>query len=134
MEELKINDNNTKEIFISAFKEGNLVPIIGAGFTVGMPAQKNNIVPDGKKLKQYMIKQIIKIHTDINEEELTQEMFSVVADLFERSYPDIKETGISTYFHNHFTEVQIKKVNQLRFLNEIDWQYIYIYIEYRYRD
>lgn len=125
MEELKISDDSTKGIFVAAFKESNLVPIIGAGFTVGMPAQKNNTVPSGKQLKQYMIRQIVKRQIDISEEELEKETFSSVAELFERSYTDIRGTGVSSYFQEHFEGVKIRKVNQLRFLNEINWQYIY---------
>ncbi len=51
MEELKINDEMTREIFINAFREGNLVPIIGAGFTVGTLARDKNTVPNGEQFK-----------------------------------------------------------------------------------
>lgn len=125
MKELKINDDLTKEIFVGAFKESNLVPILGAGFTVGVLAQNMNTVPSGKQFKKYMIKKIAKIQTDISEEELEKESFSSVAEVFEQSYVDIKGMGVSKYFYEHFTGVKIKNANQLRFLNEIDWQYIY---------
>lgn len=125
MEELKISDIATKEIFVNAFKENNLVPILGAGFTFGMPARNGNLVPNGKQLKKYMIKRILNIQHDINETELLLESFSTVAEMFERYYTDIKGMGVSDYFYEHFTGVKINKVNQLRFLNEINWQYIY---------
>ena len=60
MNELRIEDDATRQIFVGAFREGNIVPILGAGFTVGMPTRGAECVPDGKQLKQYMIKQIIK--------------------------------------------------------------------------
>lgn len=125
MEELKVNSEQTKNIFINAFKENNLVPILGAGFTVGMPTQNNASVPDGKALKNYMIACILKKRTDINETELKHENFSFIAELFENCYPNPKEKSISTYFHDHFTNVKINRTNQLRLLNEIDWEYIY---------
>lgn len=125
MEELKISDELTREIFVGAFKERNLVPILGSGFTVGMPARGKNTVPDGRQLKQYMINQIIKKQAGINKNELEKETFSSIAELFEMDYANIKETGVSDYFYEHFTGVKIDKINQLRFLDEIDWQYIY---------
>lgn len=125
MEELRINDDLAREVFVGAFKESNLVPILGAGFTMGALTKKGNAVPSGKEFKKYMIKKIVKMQTDISEDELEKEAFSSVAEVFERSYSDIKNMGVSDYFSDHFTDVKIKNVNQLRFLNEIDWQYMY---------
>lgn len=33
--------------------------------------------------------------------------------------------GVTEYFYKHFTGIKIKKANQLRFLNDIKWKYIY---------
>lgn len=125
MEELRIGDDLTREVFVGTFKECNLVPILGAGFTVGASARGKNTVPNGKQLKQYMIKQIIKMQTDISMEELEKETFSSIAEVFEQKYTNIKEMGVSDYFYEHFTGVKVERNGQLRFLEEIDWQYIY---------
>lgn len=125
MEELRIDDDLTKSFFVTAFKDSNIVPILGAGFTVGMPARGTNAVPSGKQLKTYMIKQIAKVQPGISEEELAEETFSSVADLFENTHKDIKGMGVSRYFDEHFMGVKIKDEPKLRFLNSIDWEYIY---------
>ncbi len=125
MEELRIDDDITKIFFVTAFKDNNIVPILGAGFTVEMPARGGNTVPSGNQLKKYMAKQIVKIQTGISEKELMGETFSVVADLFENTYKDIKGMGVSEYFYEHFTGVKIKNDTQVRFLNDINWEYIY---------
>ena len=97
MEELRIDDDVTKRFFVTAFKDGSIVPILGAGFTVGVPARGTNTVPSGKQLKTYMIKRIVKVQPEISEQELEGESFSSVADLFESTHKDIKETGVSRY-------------------------------------
>lgn len=125
MKELRIGDDTTKNFFITSFKDGNIVPILGAGFTVGVNARNNKKVPSGKQLKSYMIKQIIKVQPEISEEELKKETFSSVADLFEDIYIDIKKEGVSEYFEKHFMGVHIREEYKLKFLNNIDWEYIY---------
>lgn len=125
MEELRIDDRRTKEIFVRAFAEGDLVPILGAGFTVGMSTKSRETVPSGKQFKQYMIKQILKLKSDIHESEMKNETFSSVAELFESNFTDIKNMGVSDYFYAHFIGIKINKMNQLRFLNEINWEYLY---------
>lgn len=125
MEELRIDDDMTRNFFVTAFKDGNIVPILGAGFTFGMPARDTNTVPSGKQLKAYMIKQIVKVQPEISEKELVEETFSSVADLFENTHKDIKGMGVSRYFDEHFMGVKIKEESKLRFLNGINWEYIY---------
>lgn len=125
MEELRIDDDMTKDFFVTAFKDGSIVPILGAGFTVGVPARGSNTVPSGKQLKTYMIKRIVKVQPEISEQELEGETFSSVADLFESTHKDIKEMGVSRYFDEHFMGVKIREDFKLRFLNSIDWEYIY---------
>ena len=58
MEELKMGDAVTKDMFCRFFKDDNLVPILGAGFTAGMPARSGNCVVSGSTLKQYMMHMI----------------------------------------------------------------------------
>ncbi len=105
MEELRIDDRRTKEIFVRAFAEGDLVPILGAGFTVGMSTKSRETVPSGKQFKQYMIKQILKLKSDIHESEMKNETFSSVAELFESNFTDIKNMGVSDYFYAHLEKI-----------------------------
>ncbi|MCM1188857.1 MAG: SIR2 family protein [bacterium] len=76
-------------------------------------------------MKKYMIGRIVKVQPEISEEELAGETFSSVADLFENVYSDVKATGVSRYFDDHFMGVKIKGEFKLGFLNSIDWDYIY---------
>ena len=125
MEELRIEDAKTRDILVTVFQEKSIVPILGAGFTAGMPTRSGKSVPNGEHLKRYMIEKLQKTQSGFCREELENETFSSVAELFERNFADAKKFGISDYFHEHFLGVKINKTNQLRFLNEIDWPYIY---------
>lgn len=125
MKELKVDAPSTREIFVNAFNEMNIVPIIGGGFTSGAPAQKQNTVPNGKELKQYMINRILRKQKDISKEELEIESFSSVAGMFEELYKDVKNSDVTDYFLNHFTGVRIESENKRNLLNKIKWEYIY---------
>lgn len=125
MDELRIDDKGTKDFFVESFRMGNIVPILGSGFTVGSAARGSNTVPSGEQLKQYMISKIVLKATSIEKRELEKESFSFIAGQFEKLYSDIKGEGIAQYFYDHFTGVKIKEGSQEAFLNQIDWEYIY---------
>lgn len=125
MLELKMKDETTKDIFVQAFRESNLIPILGAGFSKGLRARQKGVVPDGAELKNYMIRQIVQEKKGIEEEELKSEAFSTVAELFEKIFSNPDDERIKDYFYNNFTGIKLNRVNQLRFLDEIDWNYIY---------
>lgn len=57
--------------------------------------------------------------------EMSKETFSSIAQSFQKNFPDPKTNGIIDYFVSNYTGVLINKTHQLRFLNEIEWDYIY---------
>ena len=124
MEELKISSKETKDFFVHAFNEETLVPILGSGFTCGVKTGNGGIVPSGKDLKKAMIEKI-SIKKKINEQELETETFSSISEFFQNTFPDPSKEGVIDYYIKNFTRVKIGKPQQLRFLNEIKWPYIY---------
>ena len=74
MKELKVSDAETKEFFVLHFVKKIWIPILGAGFTCGLKTKKGGEVPSGKKLKEDMIKQIVR-KKEVSEEELKHESF-----------------------------------------------------------
>lgn len=123
MEKIILDSKETKDFFIQAFQQRNIVPILGAGFSYGLPARRNNTVPNGLSLKKYMIDKIVNKKTDLTKEELTKEDFSFIAGLFERYYEDVSE--VKDYFLDNYTGIKFPLNNKSRFLNEIEWDYIY---------
>ena len=124
MKELVMNAKATKEFFILAFKEKNLVPILGSGFSRGYSTTKGGKVPSGTDFKNYMIRKICSVR-EYCIEELEKESFSSVAQSFERCFSNPNSDGIIDYFINNYTHVRVNKPHQISFLNEIDWDYIY---------
>lgn len=124
MRELKISDNETKDFFVHAFSENNLVPILGSGFTCGLKTRRAGEVPDGKKLKKHMIEKICT-KKKIKEEELKQESFSSISEYYQRTFAQPEKDGVIDYYMKNFTGVKIDRPQQLKFLNDIKWPYIY---------
>lgn len=54
MEKLDIALKETKDFFVRAFRERDLIPILGSGFSCGMQARGTAKVPSGSKLHQLM--------------------------------------------------------------------------------
>lgn len=52
MEKLDIALKETKDFFVRAFRERDLIPILGSGFSCGMQARGTAKVPSGSKLKK----------------------------------------------------------------------------------
>lgn len=124
MEELKISLQETKDFFIHAFKEENLVPILGSGFTHGLKTRRGGNVPSGKDLKDAMIEKI-SFKKKINKHELESESFSSISEFYQNTFSNPSEDGVIDYYLKNFTGVRINKPQQLRFLNDIKWPYVY---------
>lgn len=124
MKELKVSDAETKEFFVHAFCEENLVPILGAGFTCGLKTKKGGEVPSGKKLKEDMIKQIVR-KKEVSEEELKHESFTSISEFYQQTFAHPDKDGVIDYYMTNFTGIEIDKPQQLKFLNDIKWPYIY---------
>lgn len=124
MEELKISSKETKDFFIHAFNEETLVPILGSGFTRGVNTKRGGKVPSGNDLKDAMIEKI-SLKKKINKIELESEQFSSIAEFYQNTFTNPSKDGVIDYYLKNFTGVRIKKPQQLRFLNDIKWPYVY---------
>lgn len=122
MKELNIESLETRKFFIHAFKEDNLVPILGSGFTRGVKTAHGGMVPSGQDLKNEMINLLHKKY-NMDKDELKKESFSVVAEIFQSKFSDPKE--VKDYYYKNYTSVNIENQKQLNFLNEIKWSYVY---------
>ena len=124
MEELKLNSMETKEFFIHAFKEETLVPILGSGFTRGVTTRRGGRVPSGTELKDVMIEKI-SLKKKIDESELKAESFSSISEFFQNTFPNPAEDQVIDFYLKNFTGVKINNPQQLHFLNDVKWPYIY---------
>ncbi|MBM6972152.1 SIR2 family protein, partial [Mordavella massiliensis] len=121
MEKMLIGSKETREFFVQALKTNKLVPILGAGFSCGMPARKGNCIPSGAQLKEYMIKAICNERKDFSGSMLKEKNFSWISERFFKC--DIDK--ITDYFFDNFTGIKFTGVNKRKFLNEISWPYVY---------
>lgn len=123
MEIKKFDSLEVIQLLSNAFANNSIVPIIGAGFTNGCKLKNGNVVPGGKQFKNLMLKEIEK---SINNDEfliLRNEKFSKIANFFFDedfvSRNDSKNT-LKIYFSGVILDDARRK-----FLNDIDWKYIY---------
>lgn len=122
---MKIIKFENNEIFAKTFRSSfirrNIVPIIGAGFTNGENTV-NSKVPDGKKFREIMKKEICKHYPDIKEEDFENEgyKFSEIANEFFKRVPsDIYKKILK----ERFTKVRLS-ASKKNFL-KINWPYIF---------
>ena len=124
MEDLKISLKETKDFFVHAFSEETLVPILGSGFTRGVKTKRGGKVPSGNDLKSAMIEKI-SLKKKVNKAELESEQFSSIAEFYQNIFANPYEDGGIDYYLKNFTGVKINRPQQLRFLNDINWPYVY---------
>lgn len=67
----------------------------------------------------------ISLKKKINKHELESESFSSISEFFQNTFPNPSEDGVIDYLLKNFTGVRINNTQQLRFLNDIKWPYIY---------
>ncbi|MBB3139335.1 SIR2 family protein [Halomonas organivorans] len=126
MEIFNHDDVNLVEILSGYFKDATLVPVLGAGFTVGEPSKGGQKVPNGEGFKKIMLSQLEKhgsgfSHQDI--EKLSSEHFSEVADFY-FDPGEMPEDVVTDTLRSHFYGVSLGSAKK-SFLNEIEWKYIY---------
>lgn len=85
---------------------------------------KNKKIPSGTQLKKDMIDILCRERTDFTKDILEKQSFPWIAERFFECDEEI----ISRYFYESFTGVRFKGENKKRFLNEIQWPYIYIHL------
>lgn len=121
MQKMDIATKETKDFFIDAFSNKDLIPILGAGFSCGMQARGKNKIPSGSKLKEDMIDFILAERKNFTKQALKEKDFSWVAERFFKC----NEEKVIEYFYQHFTGIKFTGENKKKFLNEIDWSYVY---------
>lgn len=121
MEKMDITSKATKDFFIQAFADKDLIPILGSGFSCGMPARGKCKIPSGSQLKSDMIDIILQERKDFTKEALLNKDFSWIAERFLTCNTD----KITNYFYQHFTGIKFTGVNKKKFLSDIPWSYIY---------
>lgn len=121
MEKLDLTLKETKDFFVRAFIEKDIIPILGAGFSCGMQARGTAKVPSGSKLKEDMINMILQERKEFTKEALQKQNFSWLAERFFKC--DMEK--ISEYFYQYYTGIKFSGVNKKKFLNDIEWQYVY---------
>ena len=111
--------NEIRDELRKSFKKRNILPILGAGFSMGSNA-RNGITPSGNQCKSDMINFILKYDSRLNLKIVENWGFSRVASVF---FDKVPKEQIRTYFLDKFTRVRLPE-RQRNFLN-IDWWYIY---------
>ena len=106
-----------KEKFLNYFKNRNIIPIIGAGFTQGSSSDRG-IVPDAEGCKNHMLKLIRKSDADLADE-LRNDNLSEVSSYFK----NLDITVRRKFFREYFTKVKLSQ-SKKKFLS-IDWWYVY---------
>lgn len=117
------NPEEIKQQIIQHFKERNIVPIIGSGFTKGCKARAG-VVPSGSDSKKYMLDEIESAGTAKKEEvdELAkQNNFQTICEMYHTIVCKDKQRS---YLLNNFTQVSITQKEKKDFLS-INWPYIY---------
>lgn len=80
MKYIDLNEESTKESFVTMFEKRNLVPVFGAGFTKGSPTRKASI-PDGEAFRKLMLDSL-KNFAGAEAETLSEKRFSEIAEHF----------------------------------------------------
>lgn len=112
-------DSDIREELKKMIKDERLIPIIGSGFTRGEKSKKG-IVPSGKDMKDYMIKEILKANQEYEKEELENKEFSRITTYY---FKEVNDEIIRNYYKDNFVYVHLSKEKQ-EFIN-IKWPYIY---------
>jgi len=116
----------TIELLSGFFKRGTLVPVFGAGFTVGETAQSGAKVPSGTQLSEIMLEQLRQHGIGLSEEDLKKLVGYKFPDLCEVYFDqsilpqDITKATIRERFYN----VSLAS-DKASLINDIDWKYIY---------
>ncbi|KGF62067.1 SIR2 family protein [Pseudomonas lutea] len=126
MEIIRHDAPETIELLSDFFKRGTLVPVFGAGFTVGESAQSGAKVPSGTQLSELMLEQLKQHGIGLSEDDLKKLEGYRFPDLCEVYFDqsilpqEITKATIRERFYN----VSLSS-NKASLINDIDWKYIY---------
>lgn len=122
MEELHglkyVRFSEVEDKFLTYFKNKNLIPIIGAGFSKGSQAVMG-IVPDRENCIKDMLRYIKETDKELAEE-LKEAPFQEIATVF---MGNVSKNNQRKYIKDCYTQVKLDEYKKL-FL-DIDWWYIY---------
>lgn len=114
---------NLREDLSSYFRARSLVPIFGAGFSVGS-VSKNGIVPDTRKMMDFMISELRKSSNVPKEEKLDDYSFRELCALFEDD-EYVNNSVRTKYYADNFSEVCFNDLRKS--VLDIDWDYVYTF-------
>lgn len=126
MEIVRHDAPETIEMLSDYFRRGALVPVFGAGFTVGETAQSGAKVPSGTQLSAIMLKQLTQNGVGLSEDDLATLKGYKFSDLCEVYFDqnilpqEFTKKTIREYFYN--VTLAPEKAS---LINDIDWKYIY---------
>ncbi|HGM5580752.1 TPA: SIR2 family protein [Pseudomonas putida] len=126
MEFLSHSASETVQLLADYFKHGTLVPIFGAGFTVGETAESGAKVPSGKTFSQIMREQLKEHGIGLSEEDhlsLADYKFSDLCDVY---FDDnvLSQTLTKQTIQKFFYNVTLSS-EKTSLINDINWKYIY---------
>ena len=103
------------------FYDGNLIPIIGAGFSKGSLTSRSK-VPDANETMALMKKLILDSDDRICPEELEDIKFPEICSLFKET---LKPQDINRFYIDYFTNVKLEYAKK-NFLS-LNWKYAYTF-------
>ncbi|MFD1692810.1 SIR2 family protein [Azotobacter chroococcum] len=126
LENFRHDAPETIEMLSEYFRRGTLVPVFGAGFTVGETAQSGARVPSGTQLSTIMLEQLTQNGAGLSENDhatLNGYKFSDICEIYfdQNILPqELTKKTIHQYFYN--VSLAPEKVSLIK---DIDWKYIY---------
>lgn len=120
-----VRPDDIRDDLIVFFKNKNLIPIVGAGISCGVPAQQG-CVPSGTEYKQHMLQTLLRDPslTEQERDELRQEKFSALCDYYEDD-DNLSEDERFAYLKAHFYHAHFPDDDVRKTFFDIDWPYIY---------
>ena len=115
---------DVKKAFMTMFANNSIIPIVGAGFSCGLPA-KNGTIPSGCQFKAHMI-DALKQKSGLSEDEINSiqnQPFSNICDYYEDNefVPEILRTN---YLKANFSNARFGNDIRSKFF-DVEWPYIY---------
>lgn len=124
LEIFRHDDQTVLDMLSGYFQDGTLVPVFGAGFTVGETASSGNKVPKGAEFQGIMFDQLAEYGmTDAELDSLKKGTFSDVSDVyFDPNF--VPSDVVKKTLQDYFLDVTLGPEKR-SLINDIDWKYIY---------
>lgn len=122
---IELNSTEAESLLKTCFKNRSLIPIIGAGFTMGCRT-KNRTVPDGPKLKEIMTDAILTNSQKLSDKKelLNKRDFKGISEIFQND-THVPKNIVKNIINEYFIEVILPK-EKIDFLCS-GWPYIYTF-------